>query len=196
MDDINRIVASNLKKIREKNKLSLDSLSELTGVSKSMLGQIERGESNPSLQTIWKIATGLKISLTSLIVSTKPEAEIINKSNISPIIEDEGRFRIYPMFPFDYEKRFEVLNIELDPGASSLSEAHDENTVEYVLVQEGEFTLKINGDTYTVKAGDAIRYRADRDHGYYNLSDKLTKISMVIYYPNIIMKEWIIWVKP
>ncbi len=40
-----------------------------------------------------------------------------------------------------------------------------------------------------VKAGDAIRYRADRDHGYYNLSDKLTKISMVIYYPNIIMKE-------
>ncbi len=189
MEDINRIVASNLKKIREKNKLSLDNLSELTGVSKSMLGQIERGESNPTLQTIWKIATGLKISLTSLIVLTKPEAEIINKANISPIVEDGGRFRIYAMFPFDYEKRFEVLNIELDPGASSLSEAHDENTEEYVLVQEGEFTLKINGDTYTVKAGDAIRYRADRDHGYYNLSDKLTKISMVIYYPNIIMKE-------
>ena len=195
MDDINRIVAVNLKKIREKNKLSLENLSELTGVSKSMLGQIERGESNPTLQTIWKIATGLKISLTSLIVSTKPEAEIINKSNISPIVEDEGRFRIYPMFPFDYEKRFEVLNIELDPGAASYSEPHDENTEEHVLVQEGEFTIKINGDTYRVKAGDAIRYRADKDHAYYNLSDKLTKISMVIYYPNIIIKEWIVWVK-
>ncbi|NLY85719.1 MAG: helix-turn-helix domain-containing protein [Tissierellia bacterium] len=189
MDDINRIVATNLKKIREKNKLSLDNLSELTGVSKSMLGQIERGESNPTLQTIWKIATGLKISLTSLIVATKPEAEIIKKSNISPIVADGGKFRIYPIFPFDYEKRFEVLNIELEPGASSISEPHDEYTEEYVLVLEGEFTVKIDGDIYKVGAGDAIRYRADRAHGYYNLSDNLTRISMVIYYPNIIMKE-------
>lgn len=186
MDDINRIVANNLKKIREKNKLSLENLSELTGVSKSMLGQIERGESNPSLQTIWKIATGLKVSLTSLIVPSKPEAEIIKKSDILPIIADEGKFRIYPMFPFDPEKRFEVLNIELEPGASSFSDPHDENTEEYVFVHEGEFTIKIDNNMYKVDAGNAIRYRADRAHTYYNLTDKPTKISMVIYYPNII----------
>ena len=63
MDDINKIVAENLREIRRLRKLSLDGLAELTGVSKSMLGQIEREESNPTLQTLWKIAAGLRVSL-------------------------------------------------------------------------------------------------------------------------------------
>ncbi|HCL78549.1 MAG TPA: hypothetical protein DIC53_01115, partial [Synergistaceae bacterium] len=69
--DLEKIVAENLKRIRSDRKLSLDGLAALTGVSKSMLGQIERGESSPTLQTVWKIANGLRISLTELTDAPK-----------------------------------------------------------------------------------------------------------------------------
>ena len=51
MDNLNLIIANNLKRIRDERKLSLDKVADLTGVSKSMLGQIERGESNPTIST-------------------------------------------------------------------------------------------------------------------------------------------------
>lgn len=57
MEKINTIISNNIKMIRKKRKMSLDNLSEITGVSKSMLGQIERGESNPTIAVLWKIAT-------------------------------------------------------------------------------------------------------------------------------------------
>ena len=65
MDAMSSRISENLRQIRKEKKLSLDSMAEQTGVSKSMLGQIERGESSPTVATLWKIATGLHISFTA-----------------------------------------------------------------------------------------------------------------------------------
>ncbi len=59
--------------------MSLDNVANMTGVSKSMLGQIERGESSPTVATLWKIATGLHISFTALLEGDTMETEIIHK---------------------------------------------------------------------------------------------------------------------
>ena len=69
MDAMSGIIAENLKRIRKENKWSLDTVSDMTGVSKSMLGQIERGESSPTISTLWKIATG-PVSYTHLTLPT------------------------------------------------------------------------------------------------------------------------------
>ena len=58
-------VGRELKSIRQSRGLTLDELAEMTGVSKPMLGQIERGQSSPTINTLWKIATGLKAPLSS-----------------------------------------------------------------------------------------------------------------------------------
>ncbi|BDB00642.1 hypothetical protein CBOS2020_07160 [Clostridium botulinum] len=57
--NLNDIISANLKKLRTDRNLSLGQLSELSGVSKVMLSQIEKEESNPTINTIWKIANGL-----------------------------------------------------------------------------------------------------------------------------------------
>lgn len=62
MDDIQAIIAMNLVKLRKNRNLTLDQVSELTGVSKAMLGQIEKGKSTPTVTTLWKIANGLQVS--------------------------------------------------------------------------------------------------------------------------------------
>ena len=84
MDAMSGIIAENLKRIRKENKWSLDTVSDMTGVSKSMLGQIERGESSPTISTLWKIATGLHISFTGLLEQSEKEAEIISKEEVNP----------------------------------------------------------------------------------------------------------------
>ena len=77
MQEIHLIIAKNLKALRESKKLSLEKVAELTGVSKTMIGQIERGESAPTITTIWKIANGLKISFTALINNPQPDTKVV-----------------------------------------------------------------------------------------------------------------------
>lgn len=65
--NLNEIIAVNLKRLRAERGFSLGKLSELSGVSKVMLSQIEKGESNPTINTLWKIAGGLQVSYTKLV---------------------------------------------------------------------------------------------------------------------------------
>ncbi|MDF9867722.1 transcriptional regulator with XRE-family HTH domain [Bacilli bacterium PM5-3] len=180
--EINDAIASNLKKIRKQKELSLDALSTLSGVSKSMLGQIERQESSPTVTTLWKISTALHISFTSLLADDKQDLKIVSKDKIKPLISDNGRFRLYPSFSYDNERNFEMLYIELDVGAVSESTAHERGTSEYVIVYSGEFEVEFENGSYTLKAGDALRYNADVAHTYKNISDEQTNICMIIYY--------------
>ena len=62
--EINTIIGNNLKKIRQEKKLTLDELAGITGVSKGMLSQIEKGTTNPTINTIWKISNGLNVPYT------------------------------------------------------------------------------------------------------------------------------------
>lgn len=183
MDNLNEIVANNLKAIREEKKLSLDKVAELTGVSKSMLGQIERGESNPTITTVWKIANGLKISFTALINTPQQDTAIIGRNEVKPLIEDNGKYRIYPYFPYEDGRRFEMYSVEIDKGGYLSADAHTEGTQEFITVYDGELTIRVNNQEFAVKEGDSIRFRADKPHAYHNSGGKLTRLSMVIYYP-------------
>jgi len=106
MENINKVIAQNFKRIREEQGLSFDKMSQITGVSKSMLCQIEKAESNPSINTLYKISDALKISLSSLISESKMDTVVINKNNLIPVSTTDNSFRIYTMFPFTNNRNF------------------------------------------------------------------------------------------
>ena len=128
MEDLTLLVAQNLRRVREEKRLSLERLAELTGVSKSMLGQIERGESSPTVATVWKIANGLKVSFTALLSSPQSDTSVVRQADIRPLLEDNGKYRLYPLFPIEEGRRFEVYAIEVDGGGSLSADAHPEGT--------------------------------------------------------------------
>lgn len=183
MEEIQLIFAKNLKAIREKEKLSLEKVSELSGVSKTMIGQIERGESSPTLTTIWKIANGLKVSFTSLIHNPQPDTKVVLRNEIQALSGDNGRYRIYPAFPFQEDRRFEVYAVEIEKEGVLGSDPHREGTEEFITVFDGELTVQVNEDEYKLQNGDSIRFKADRPHIYRNSGEILTRLSMTIYYP-------------
>lgn len=165
--DINVVLAENLKALRANQKLSLDKVAEMTGVSKTMLGQIERGESNPTINTVWKIANGLKVSFTELIHQPRSEATVMTKQDVQPLQEDNGRYRFYPYFPIEEGRRFEMYTVEVDKGGYLSAEPHRAGTEEF-----------------TVKVGESIRFKADRHQVYHNSGDSITRVSMVLHYPH------------
>ena len=183
MEEIHLILARNLKAIREKEKLSLEKVSQLSGVSKTMIGQIERGESSPTLTTIWKIANGLKISFTSLINNPLPDTKVVLRSEIQVLSEDNGRYKVYPYFPFEEDRRFEMYSVEIERDGVLSSESHREGTEEFITVFDGQLTICVNEFEYKLNSGDSIRFRADRPHTYFNSGEHVTKLSMTIYYP-------------
>ena len=183
--DMNTVISDNLRSLRQSLHLSLSEVSERTGVSKSMLGQIERKESSPTISTVWKIATGLQVSFTSLMERPEQGISIVRESEVTPVINDHGRFRLYPVVPARPDRTFELVDLELKKGAVSESSPHADGTEEIVLVYEGELEVMLGEkkeERYSVPAGSVISYKADQFHTYRNLSGGVTRAAMIINY--------------
>ena len=99
--DVTQVVAGNARRIREQKKLTLDAAAAATGVSRSMLAQIEKGEVNPTISVLWKMANGYKVSFTSLMEPRTGAVCVVRQAEITPLTEEDGRYRNYPVFPFD-----------------------------------------------------------------------------------------------
>ncbi|MDN3018902.1 XRE family transcriptional regulator [Paenibacillus sp. BSR1-1] len=183
MEKIQGIISNNLRRIREKRKLSLEDLSIITGVSKSLLRQIEKEESNPTITTIWKIADGLKIPFTSLMKYEVPDTEIVRKENIDPLLEDKGLYRLFPYFSFEDQKPFEMYSVEMEPSASLIANPHNSGAIECITVFNGILCLTVNDKEHILQTGDSIKFKADNPHSYSNPSNDLTRLSMIVYYP-------------
>ncbi|WP_138264595.1 helix-turn-helix domain-containing protein [[Clostridium] hylemonae] len=183
MDPMNMIVAKNIRRLREENKLSMEELSKLSSVSKSMLAQIERGEANPTISTLWKISNGMKVPFDHLTVRPKTSYEIVNTSEIQPLLEDGGRVKNYPVFPDDENRRFAVYYLELDKGSYWESEPHLKGTTEFITISAGCVEISAGGQQFTVGRGESLRFRADSTHSYKNTGDETAILHMIIYNP-------------
>jgi transcriptional regulator with XRE-family HTH domain len=184
MEPIHIKLGKNLKAIRQSRGLSLDKVAEQTGVSKTMLAQIERGDSNPTIAIMWKIANGLRLSFTSLIEDQKSFASVISMADIVPLLEEDGAFRSYPLFPFNPQKQFEIYKVEMDPGCIHESEPHSLGVEENIIVLQGALEVTLSGESFTVEQGNALRFLADQPHIYKNVSPLEAHYHVVIYYPS------------
>ncbi|KRG13695.1 helix-turn-helix domain-containing protein [Lederbergia galactosidilytica] len=183
MEFIQEVIASNLANIRKKRGLSLDNMAKLTGVSKAMLAQIENGKSNPTVTTLWKIANGLQVSFSGFLKEMdKPKVKKININELNPVIDDDGNYLVYSLFPFHPEKKFEIFTVDLKPGVSHKSEKHIGE--EYVLIQRGLLTLDIQGEKFELNADETLKFNAATEHIYTNSSDELVRFYILIFYPD------------
>lgn len=112
MDNLTHYLATTLRTLRHQRGWSLSRLAEISGVSKAMLGQIERNESSPTVATLWKIATGLNVPFSMFI--SPPQAEF------PPTFDPQQQAMVItPLFPWDPELCFDYFSLLLAPGAVS-----------------------------------------------------------------------------
>lgn len=183
MDYLNQNISMNLRRIRLARGYSLDMVAEQTGVSKSMLGQIERGEANPTIGILGKIVSGLRVELTDLVETPGEQVYPVSKEWLMPTKEVADKYKVFTYFPYEKGRNFELYTFEIAPGAVYFSGAHGESTREYLIVEQGQLVLTVDGKEYFVNQGDAIRFDTDKDHAYCNRGSDPLRIVCVFYYP-------------
>ncbi|MEH2942852.1 XRE family transcriptional regulator [Lachnospiraceae bacterium KK002] len=184
MEQISLKIGERLKEIRNTRQLTLDDVAELTGVSKPMLGQIERGQSSPTINILWKISTGLKIPLSFFCKQEEAEYTVAGLDGENVITEENGGMRAYPLFPFDPIRNVEAFYIELDAGVQHESLPHVTGVEEYVFMVHGTLKMAIGRKKVVLQEKQSIRFGADISHAYHNVSDKACAAYNVIFYPN------------
>ncbi|WP_406645888.1 XRE family transcriptional regulator [Aliisedimentitalea scapharcae] len=157
-------ITLNLRDVRAAAGLSLSKAAEQTGVSKAMLGQIERGESSPTISTLWKIAKGFQLPLSALIGTATPVDG--SRAGVFQTVTFPGSIEVKIVFPFDPQLGAETFHVALRPGQSYESDAHATGVTEEVFVLQGAVDVLKNGEWVPLLAGQGLRFAADLPHGY------------------------------
>jgi XRE family transcriptional regulator, regulator of sulfur utilization len=184
LDSLAENISCTLRTLRSQRGWSLDVASQKTGVSKAMLGQIERSESSPTIATLWKIASGFDVSFSSFVEDTQSnQAELIHrKQNLKQMHKQDDKIRVMPIFAYDKGLDFEVFIIELLPGCEHLSPPHQPGVVEHIIVASGEIEVLINSTWHLVRQHEGLRFCADKSHGYRNMSSQPAIFHDMIHY--------------
>ena len=171
-DYLSHNIAVNLKRVRTSKGMSLDVVAEQTGVSKSMLAQIERGTANPSIGVLGKIVSGLRLSFDELIQTPPLDAYLVRVEETIPIKEIPGQYRVWNCFPIEDNNTVEIYRIDILPGGVYSSGSHGERTREYVTVMDGELVVELADGEHVITKADAFRFESDQPHWYRNRGEE------------------------
>ena len=170
-----------VQKLRKAQNMSLSELSEQSGVAKSIISQIERNETNPTLATIWRLSQALDVSIERVLQGSTDGAFIEKSSRgATPILlSDDGKCRLAIIGWIKTVEWLQWYDFEADPGGVLASDPHQPGSVECLSVLEGELEVEIAGAVETGAPGDTVRYRCDRPHVIRNKSSKPARATMV-----------------
>lgn len=184
MDRLQHHLAQTLKAQRATRGWSLAQAAQITGVSKAMLGQIERAESSPTIATLWKIASGFNLPFSAFIAADIADhGATRSQRQLQGYRQPNHGMQIVPLFPYDAETGFEMLVVEMAPGALSESSAHVQGVVEHAIVIAGQLEIAVDGRRQRLKEGEALRFHADQAHSYCNPGENLLCFHNIIHYP-------------
>ena len=181
---INRHLGARVKQLRSDRGWSLEGLANASGVSRSMLSQIEREQANPTLAVTLRIAQAFGMTLGELLeVPGASSAVTVIRANDHAFHYRSDKFsRVRTLSPLNLEKDVEFYEVQLQPGGALRSSAHFEGTREFLTVQKGQVTVESAADAEELGPGDSATYRADVPHAIINLGKGEALVFLVDIY--------------
>ncbi len=183
-EDVSRHVCRRIHQLRRDRGWSLDVLSRASGVSRSMLSQIEREQANPTLAVTVKIAGALGMSMAELVEQSAvaPGIEVIRADDRSHIFRSDQNCSIRTLSPLHLEKDVEFYEVLLNPGGALRSAPHFEGTREFLTVQKGRVVVVSDTETTELNRADSASYRADVAHEIRNPGKSEALVFLVVIY--------------
>lgn len=167
--DLAPVVGGNLRRLRMRRGLSLEKLAQKSGVSRAMLGQVELGQSAPTINVLWKIARALDVTFATLIQTREAGGTtLLKRADAKVLTSHGGVFTSRALFPFDGPRRAEFYELHLAADAKEEADAHAPGTLENLVVAEGRLDLFVGKEAHHLERGDAIVFGADVPHTYAN----------------------------
>jgi transcriptional regulator with XRE-family HTH domain len=169
--------------LRVKRGLSLERLARVSGVSRAMLGQIELGQSIPTINLLWKISRGLEVPFSALVTAaTARGATVLRAKGARLLTSADGRFTSRALAPVNGPRSVEFYELRLAPRGIERAEAHAPGTTENLVVARGTVIIGVSKSRHELQVGDSISFDADVGHTYENPGDDEAVLYLVMAY--------------
>lgn len=166
------IIGQNIQRERQRQRLSLDDLAQRSDVSKGMLSLVERGEKNPTVALLARIAKGLRVEFSRLL----PESEnsprvwrVVRAGDENYVFVKTKDCTLRTLSPLELEKEIEFYELTLGPHGQLESEPHFQGAEEILTVAKGHLKVRSGGQETEIRRGDSVHYAADVAHTITNL---------------------------
>lgn len=183
---INEFVGRRVKKLRAARGWSLEELAAASGVSRSMLSEIERERANPTLTVAARIARAFELTLQDLLGGAESPTEkirVIRSGDPAQVFRADRECEIRTLSPLQLEKDVEFYELDLRPGGGLRSQPHFEGTREFLTVVEGRVRVESDGGREELAVGDSATYAADVAHAIVNTGSTRARVFLVVIYP-------------
>jgi XRE family transcriptional regulator, regulator of sulfur utilization len=176
-------VGATLQRLRLERGLTLEDLSRIAGVSKSMLSQIEREKANPTIAITWRLANALGVGIGQLLSAEPRDVDTIRvvEAHETPTLPgNHAGYTLRILGPMELAGKYEWYELTLAPGGELASQAHDPGTNEHLTVLHGTLEVEVGSSVRKVKMGGTARYPADQDHAIRNVGKTEAKALLVV----------------
>ncbi len=173
-------VGDRLRELRVERDLSMRSLARISGLSTNALSMIERSRTSPSVSTLYKIATALKVPITAFFRSDLSRQDIVFR-------KAEERTRVaFPRGEWEglggefFMGGVEPLLFKMEIGANSGQFSMQHSGHEFVLCLTGILEYEVEKQRYMLEPGDSLLFAAHLDHRWRNANKGDTQVLIVL----------------
>lgn len=171
-----------IQRLRKAYNMSLGDLSEQSGVAKSIISQIERNETNPTLSTVYRLSRALDTTIDE-VLRTEGQQVVLEhqmKSGV-PILESEdGLCRLAIAGPLNLVEQVQWYDFRAQPKGVLESDPHPPGTVEHLYMLGGEAEVTSGEEVRRIRAGETLRFRGDLPHKIENVGEGEAHATMVL----------------
>jgi transcriptional regulator with XRE-family HTH domain len=181
--NLNHRLAQRIRELRTASGLSLEALASCTGVSRSMISVIERGQSSPTAVVLEKLATGLGVALAALFETTQAAAEPVSRSKDQPQWRDpESGYIRRNVTPGGLNWPTQIVDVRFPAGARVAYESSGRplRVDQQVWILEGAIDVTVGTDRYPLHAGDCLAFVLDQPVAFHNRSRKAARYAVVL----------------
>ena len=188
-DALNTRIAQRVHELRAAQGLSLEALAARTGVSRSMISLIERGESSPTAVVLEKLSVGLGVALASLFDA--PAAERAHSGPVARLAQQpqwrdpaSGYLR-RNVSPAGVDSPIQIVEVQFPPGARVAYEtgARGTRVHQQVWVLEGSIDVTLGTEVHRLKTGDCLAHVLDQPTAFHNPTRKPARYAVVLVSP-------------
>jgi transcriptional regulator with XRE-family HTH domain len=176
------LLALSIKRERQSAGLSLTELAKRAGVAKSTLSQLESGIGNPSIETLWSLATAMGLQVTRFFEQPQQHLRVIRANEGLTTYAETGHYAATLLADCPAGMRRDIYRLKVQPGEVRLSQPHPAGTVEHVVLCSGSANIGPANEPVLLYAGDYISYLANAPHVFEALEADTTAV-MVIEHP-------------
>ncbi len=164
--DVAPELGKTIQRLRKAYNMSLGDLSEQSGVAKSIISQIERNETNPTIGTISRLSGALNTTIDEVLKAQGDDAflEVAGRTATPVLTSEDGLCTMRIIGWLNVVQYVQWYDFHAKPGGVLESEAHQTGCVEHLSVLKGTLTVTVDGESREITEGQTVRFRGDRDH--------------------------------